>query len=92
MRISQQTIRKIPWYLKPFFWNQKRKYGQYLEPAKVWAVVPRLFIAVASVYGVLDRKKSPIPPALRSLISIRVSQMNGRRFCALEQEDLKEKL
>ena len=81
MRLSQRAIRRIPWYLKPFFWNQKRKYGQYLEPAKVWAMLPRLFVAVASVYGALDRKKSPISPALRSLISIRVSQMNGCRFC-----------
>ncbi|AHE68112.1 carboxymuconolactone decarboxylase family protein [Legionella oakridgensis] len=81
MRLSQETIRTIPWYLKPFFWNQKRKYGAYLEPARVWAVIPRLFIAVASVYGVLDRKKSPLSPELRSLISVRVAQMNGCRFC-----------
>ncbi|WP_133130764.1 carboxymuconolactone decarboxylase family protein [Legionella yabuuchiae] len=81
MRISRETIRQVPWYLKPFFWNQKRKYGKYLEPAKVWAVIPRLFVAVASVYGVLDRKKSPISPELRSLISVRVAQMNCCRFC-----------
>ena len=81
MRLSNQSIKKQMWYLKPFFWNQKRKYGQALEPAKVWAMIPKLFVSVASVYGVLDRKKSPILPSLRSLISIYVSQMNGCTFC-----------
>ncbi|MDX2346460.1 MAG: carboxymuconolactone decarboxylase family protein [Legionella sp.] len=81
MRLSKKKIGQITWYLKPFFWNQKRKYGQYLEPAKVWGMIPALFISVASVYGVLDRKKSPIPPELRSLISVQVSQMNGCKFC-----------
>jgi len=38
-------------------------------------------MAVASVYGVLDRKKSLLAPELRSLISIRVSQINWCRFC-----------
>ena len=81
MRLSQQSIKKTAWYLKPFFWNQKRKYGKPLEPAKIWAMIPKLFVSVASVYGVLDRKKSPISPSLRSLISIHVSQMNGCTFC-----------
>ncbi|HAT9519458.1 TPA: carboxymuconolactone decarboxylase family protein, partial [Legionella pneumophila subsp. pneumophila] len=27
MRILEKNIKKTPWYLKPFFWNQKRKYG-----------------------------------------------------------------
>ncbi|MBI5448287.1 MAG: carboxymuconolactone decarboxylase family protein [Gammaproteobacteria bacterium] len=81
MRLTSSTIQKTPWYLKPFFWHQKKKYGQYLEPALVWVRLPKLFIAVASVYGVLDRKNSPIPPALRSLISVRVSQINGCAFC-----------
>jgi AhpD family alkylhydroperoxidase len=81
MRLSKQSVGKTVWYLKPFFWNQKRKYGQHLEPAKVWGMNPKLFILVASVYGFLDRKKSPISPGLRSLISVRVSQMNGCEFC-----------
>lgn len=81
MRLSKQLMQKTPWYLKPFFWNQKRKYGQPLEPAKVWATNPKLFLAVASVYGILDRKKSPIPPEMRSLISLRVSQINWCEFC-----------
>ncbi|HAT7072666.1 TPA: carboxymuconolactone decarboxylase family protein [Legionella pneumophila] len=81
MRILEKNIKKTPWYLKPFFWNQKRKYGQILEPALIWARIPRLFLAVAAMYGVIDRKKSPLSPILRSLITVRVSQINWCEFC-----------
>jgi AhpD family alkylhydroperoxidase len=81
MRVSEKPILSYPWYLRPFFWNQKRKYGQILKPALIWARVPRLFAAIAILYGVLDRKSSPIDPVLRSLITVRVSQINDCRFC-----------
>jgi uncharacterized peroxidase-related enzyme len=29
----------------------------------------------------IDRRNSPLPPVLRSLITVRVSQLNGCRFC-----------
>jgi AhpD family alkylhydroperoxidase len=81
MRVTEKPISSYPWYLRPFFWNQKRKYGQILKPALIWARVPRLFAAIAILYGVLDRKTSPIDPVLRSLITVRVSQINECRFC-----------
>ncbi len=81
MRLEMKRFQKVAWYLRPFFWNQKRKYGQPLEPAKVWASVPRLFLSVASVFGALERGQSPVDPAIRSLVSIRVSQMNWCSFC-----------
>ncbi|MFZ2170710.1 MAG: carboxymuconolactone decarboxylase family protein [Methylococcaceae bacterium] len=81
MRVTEKPVFSYPWYLRPFFWNQKRKYGQILKPALIWARVPRLFVAIAILYGVLDRKSSPIDPVLRSLITVRVSQINGCRFC-----------
>ncbi len=70
-----------PWYLKPFFWTQRRRYGQVLDAARLWARVPLLFLAVALLYGVLDRRRSPIPPPLRSLLTVRVSQINHCAFC-----------
>jgi len=81
MRVTENPISSYPWYLRPFFWNQKRKYGQVLKPALIWARVPRLFAAIAILYGVLNRKSSPIDPVLRSLITVRVSQINSCRFC-----------
>ena len=81
MRVTEKPISTYPWYIRPFFWNQQRKYGQILKPALIWARVPRLFAAIAILYGVLDRKSSPIDPVLRSLITVRVSQINDCRFC-----------
>lgn len=81
LRITNKDIKEYPWYLKPFFKHQKQKYGAVLEPALVWARIPKLFLAVATLYGVIDRKSSPIPPELRSLITVRVSQINWCAFC-----------
>lgn len=38
-------------------------------------------MTVALLYGALDRKRSPLPPVLRSLVTVRVSQINDCRFC-----------
>lgn len=81
MRISPRSVRDCPWYLRPFFWNQKRKYGSALDASQMWARVPRLFLAIAHLYGALDRASSPLSPALRSLVTVRVSQLNGCPFC-----------
>jgi AhpD family alkylhydroperoxidase len=79
MRISPKD--EYPWWLRPFFWKQKRKYGQVLLPALLWARVPKLFATVALLYGAIDRKKSPLSPVLRSLVTVRISQINWCRFC-----------
>ncbi|MCP4698955.1 MAG: carboxymuconolactone decarboxylase family protein [Gammaproteobacteria bacterium] len=81
MRISEKKLKQYPWYLRPFFWNQKRKYGEVLKPGLLWARVPRLFASVALLYGALDSKRSALPPVLRSLVTVRVSQINWCRFC-----------
>jgi uncharacterized peroxidase-related enzyme len=81
MRIPVKPLSQYPWFLRPFFWNQKRKYGAVLQPGLLWGRVPRLFAAVALLYGVLDRKGSPLSPLLRSLVTVRVSQINWCRFC-----------
>lgn len=81
MRIAPRRPADAPWYLRPFLWNQRRKYGAVLESALVWARAPRLFLGVAFLYGMIDRKSSPIEPVLRSLVTVRVSQINWCRFC-----------
>jgi AhpD family alkylhydroperoxidase len=81
MRVAARPPGSYPWYLRPFFWSQRRKYGKVLDAALLWARVPKLFLAVAALYGVIDRKGSPIEPALRSLVTVRVSQINYCRFC-----------
>ena len=36
---------------------------------------------MAVLYGMIDRRSSPIDPALRSLVTVRVSQINDCPFC-----------
>ena len=81
MRIEAKPLASYPWYLRPFFWNQRRKYGAVLDSALLWARAPKLFLGVAVLYGMIDRKSSPLDPALRSLVTVRVSQINWCRFC-----------
>lgn len=81
MRIESKAPGDRPWYLRPFFWNQRRKYGAELIPAMLWARAPRVFLGVAFLYGMIDRRSSPLEPALRSLITVRVSQINWCQFC-----------
>jgi AhpD family alkylhydroperoxidase len=81
MRIEPRREKKCSWYLRPFFWNQRRKYGVVLDSALMWARAPKVFLAVAFLYGMIDRKNSPLCPILRSLVTVRVSQLNGCSFC-----------
>ena len=79
--IATPETHRFPWYVRLFFWNQRRKYGAVLEPAKLWGRSPKVFVTVASLYGALDRQSSPIEPPLRSLVTVRVSQINWCAFC-----------
>jgi uncharacterized peroxidase-related enzyme len=81
MRIATKPLSAYPWYLRLMFLGQRRKYGAILEPALLWARVPRLLVAFAIFLGALERKSSPLSPALRSLVMVRVSQINWCLFC-----------
>lgn len=80
-RIEAKPLNAYAWYLRPFFWNQRRKYGAVLDAALVWARAPKLFLGVAMLYGMIDRRSSPIDAVLRSLVTVRVSQINSCSFC-----------
>jgi AhpD family alkylhydroperoxidase len=79
--IKTPDSHKFPWYVRLFFWNQRRRYGAILEPARLWGRTPKVFAALALLYGALDRRSSPIEPALRTLVTVRVSQINWCSFC-----------
>ena len=81
MRISPKPLPAYPWYVRPFFWNQRRKYGAVLDSALLWGRTPKVFLGLALLYGMIDRTSSPLDPVLRSLLTVRVSQLNGCRFC-----------
>jgi AhpD family alkylhydroperoxidase len=72
---------RFPWYVRIFLWNQRRRYGVVLEPGRLWGRTPKVFAALSLLYGALDRRSSPIEPDLRSLVTVRVSQINWCSFC-----------
>jgi AhpD family alkylhydroperoxidase len=81
MHVSPKPLKEYPWIIRLFFWNQKRRYGKVLEPGLLWGRSPWVFSTLALLYGALDRKRSPLSPVLRSLITVRVSQINHCEFC-----------
>ncbi len=80
-RITAPPLRAYPWYVRLIFALQRRKYGAELESARVWGRLPRSFLALTLLYRTLDRKSSPIDAGLRSLVQVRVSQINWCEFC-----------
>lgn len=90
---------RYPWYVRLILKLQRRKYGCALEPALLWGRMPRTFLMLTLLYRSLDRARSPLEPELRSLVQVRVSQINWCAFCvdlnsalALERHSTPEKL
>ncbi len=88
-----------PWYARLIFALQRRKYGAELEPARLWGRLPRALLFLTLLYRSIDRKRSPVEAGLRSLVQVRVSQINWCGFCvdlnaaaALERQVSAEKL
>ena len=79
--VSGKPLSEYPWILRLFFWKQRRTYGRVLDPSLLWGRSPWVFAALALLYGALDRRSSPLSPALRSLVTVRVSQINHCAFC-----------
>lgn len=63
------------------FFLQRRRYGHELEPVRLWGRIPGAFPSMAALYRTLDRKRSRIDPALRSLIQVLISRINWCEFC-----------
>jgi AhpD family alkylhydroperoxidase len=79
--VNAKPLSEYPWFIRLFFWKQKYKYGKVLEPGLIWGRSPKVFAALALLYGALDRRSSPLSPALRSLVTVRISQVNHCAFC-----------
>lgn len=79
--VTPKPLSAYPWWIRLFFWKQERTYGKVLEPGLLWGRTPWVFATVALLYGALNRRSSPLPPALRSLVTVRVSQINHCAFC-----------
>ena len=98
-RVVTPRTHAYPWYVRLILALQRRKYGAELEPARLWGRMPLAFLMLTLFYRTLDRAGSPIEPALRALVQVRISQINWCAFCvdlngaaALERAVAPEKL
>ncbi|CAH0533046.1 hypothetical protein VST7929_00897 [Vibrio stylophorae] len=76
-----KPVSPISWWLKPFAWWQRRRYGSELQPMRFWGYRPKLFFLISAFFQTLDRKKSPIAAELRALVCLRVAQLHQCHFC-----------
>lgn len=81
MRVQAKPLHKYPWFIRLFFAKQKHTYGAVLDPGLLWGRSKWVFAAVALLYGALNRKNSPLSGELRSMVTVRVSQINHCEFC-----------
>jgi AhpD family alkylhydroperoxidase len=72
---------RYPWLLRLFFFKQRLTYGRVLDPGLLWGRSTWVFAGLALLYGALNRRGSPLSPALRSLVTVRISQINHCAFC-----------
>jgi AhpD family alkylhydroperoxidase len=98
-RVAASAAQAYPWYVRLILAAQRRKYGAELEPGRLWGRLPRAFLMLTLLYRSLDRRGSPIEPALRALVQVRISQINWCAFCvdlngaaALERAVARDKL
>jgi AhpD family alkylhydroperoxidase len=80
-RIPPKPLRQYPWYVRIFLKRQKRIYGNVLTPSLLWGRLPEAFVGMLGLLGIFGRKNYPVDERLRSLMSIRVAQLNGCSFC-----------
>ena len=72
---------EIPLILRPQAWLHRRHYGAVLSPIRWWGRIPFIFYLVSMFVGYLERRRSPVDPVLRSLVSARIAQMCSCEFC-----------
>ncbi len=80
-RIKAKPLSEYPWYVRLVLRRQERKYGRVLAPSLLWGRLPGPFLAVLTSLGFFQSKKFPVGGQLRSLLSIRIAQLNGCDFC-----------
>jgi AhpD family alkylhydroperoxidase len=81
-----QRVRGVPEASAPFWLRilyalQRRRHGVVFEPTRVWARAPAPMLGFMHFAAAVDRRGSPIEPPLRSLVTVKVSQLNRCSFC-----------
>lgn len=80
-RISGLSNADAPFWARAYYALQRRLRGTVLEPTRVWSRAPAAMLGFLHFGGAVNRRHSPLDPALRSLITVKVSQLNHCEFC-----------
>ena len=80
-RMNGLSAAAAPLWVRVLYALQRRRNGVVLEPTRVWARAPAAMRGFLHFVAAVDRKRSPIEPALRSLVMVKVSQINSCSFC-----------
>lgn len=80
-RIDPKPLSAYPWFVRWFLRRQRRVHGEVLAPSWLWGRLPGAFLGMLALLGVFQRRNYPVSTALRSLVSIRIAQLNGCHFC-----------
>ena len=72
---------QLPLFTRVILFFQRKKFGFDLNPTKAWGVVPRLMLGMIFFFKLISSKKSLIDASTRTLISVRISQINNCEFC-----------
>lgn len=78
--IAEKAEKDFPWYVRLVFAYQKRKYGLVLAPMRAWGQQPGLMFAFLLLLARFRRVEG-FSGALRTLLSVRISQINHCPFC-----------
>ena len=81
MRINPKKSSEYSFFLRPLFASQIKKYGKILDPTLLWARIPRLYIPFLLFFSGLTHRRSLISKQIRTLVSVRISQINWCPFC-----------
>lgn len=80
MRVSGVPEAQAPWWARVFLFRaHRKKFGAVLTPATVYAHCPPILFGFNVMQAALQRS-GRIAPALRSLVNVRVAQINGCHF------------
>lgn len=80
-RIEGLPDTNAPLWVRVLYALQRRRHGVVFEPTRVWARAPAALRGFLHFAAAVDRKSSPLEPALRSLVTVKVSQINHCSFC-----------
>lgn len=72
---------QLPILTRIILFFQRKKFGFDLNPTKAWGMVPRLMLGMNFFFKLITSKNSKIDVGLRTLISVRISQINNCEFC-----------